>query len=85
MTRLLDLQTEFAREGWTDEWLVVDAEARPHGPYVSIGREYISPSDGERRSWQDSGICVDAEHLEQLIDALVRARSQFTSAAKETK
>lgn len=68
-----------AGEGWR-EWIVV--RATDYG--VSMGVDYQSPDDPERKSWQDSGLCVDTEHLDRLIDALVQIRSaQRTTHARK--
>lgn len=66
-----EIQISEGAEGWQPEWLVL---YRRDG-FLSFSIEYQNSRTGERESYQDSGLAVNDEHLDLVIDLLVKARS----------
>lgn len=77
MDKIAEIRTSTAKAGdehepeeW-DEWLVV----YQRDGYVTVVNEYISPRTKERKSWEDSGIAIADGHLDEIIEALQRAKA----------
>lgn len=75
MSTYLDIETyrfyddEECRE--RVDWMTIKSD---HG-HIAIRREYLF--SGQRRVDPDAGISFSAEHLDAVIDALVRARADL--------
>ncbi len=74
--KVAEIQTSHrtASNDWSDEWLTI----HKCDGYVSFRPEFISPRTGERETWQDQGSGFTFEHLDAVIDALVRIRDGLT-------
>jgi hypothetical protein len=62
---------EITRPGDRREWVTVVV----WGECVSLGHDYFSEYEGKRVSDPESGVLVEAEHLDALIAGLRMARA----------
>lgn len=86
MSTFLDLETDryYDDEGCAEhaEWMTIKISRG--GGSVSISREYLC-RDGSRRVDPEAGISFHTTHLDAVIDALVRIRTELPRPHKSNE